>query len=156
MFEVIAVSPWLPVVISGFVVVVGVGVHVSTFAFFSGRMKAGQEATNALVAGLISRMDTFDRAALARAEERGNLDARLEHVEKNTAGMGAIELNLVRLSERFEGAERTATARDETYRSHFDSLGRQMQGLAGLGPGSVLELTRPNRQGRQRVAAPES
>lgn len=154
-----AVSPWLPVIISGVVLLIGVGVQLAAFAYFTGRMKGGQEATNALVLGLINRMDAFDKGALNRAEEKGDLSARLDHVEKNTEGLGSIREQLVRLTERFEGAERTATARDETYRSHFDSLGRQMQGLAGMGPGRVLELTpdlRPSTQARRRATPPET
>lgn len=149
-------SPWLPVLISVAVLLVGLAVQLATFAYFTGRMKGGQEATNALVGGLITRMDTFDRGALDRATEKGDISARLDHVEKNTEGMGKIREELVRLRERAESAERTATARDETYRSHFDSLGRQLQSIAGMGPGGVLEIKRTGAARRAAGFPPES
>jgi hypothetical protein len=150
------VSPWLPVIISACVLLFGIAAQLAAFAYFTGRMKGGQDATNALVAGLISRMDTFDRGQLSNAQEKGDIGARLEHLERNTANLGAISDKVSRLDERFSSFERRDTDRHELYRTHFDALQRQIAGLAGLGPGSVIELTAPQRRGRARPPADES
>lgn len=154
MFEALAVSPWLPVILSGLVLLIGIGVQLAAFAYFTGRMKGGQDATNALVSGLISRMDSFDRGALSRAEEKGDLSARLDHVEKNTNAVAGMAKDLTRLDERFAGFERRASDRDEIYRTHFDSIQRQIAALATGSAGTVVELpARPPARARVRPPA---
>lgn len=143
-------SPWLPVVISIVVLLVGVAVQLAAFAYFTGRMKGGQDATNALVAGLISRMDTFDKSSINRAEEKGDLSARLEHLERNTSALVGMGNDLARLDERFVGFERRANDRDEHYRISLDSIQRQIGALATGAAGRVVELpARPSRGSRR-------
>lgn len=134
MVELSNVTPWLPIV----AMVIGLATQGVMIAYFVGRMREGTNSTRELVNGLILRLDRADLAALERAREDGGLAARLDHLERNTAGLNSIPAEIARLGERFHGHQLTQEKTGELLRTDMQSLQRQLQQLMLHGGGKVI------------------
>lgn len=143
-------NPWLPVVISIVSVVIALGVQVAAFAYFTGKMKGANDALAAMVARLLARVDMVEASRIEAAQEKGDLGARLEHVEKSTGKIAEIGTALTRLDERFQGFEKRSDERAASERIHLDSLSRQIANLATHGGGELIELPATVRRPRRR------
>ncbi len=137
-------SPWVPVVVSVAALLVGLLLQGLGYAYFLGRMKAGHDSTAQLVASLIRRMEKNDESALARAEEKGDLNARLVHVEDHTAGIGPLGTEFAKLSERFEGFAKRSEESSALIRTDMSSLQRQIQALMTGKGGAVIRIDSPH------------
>ncbi len=137
-------SPWIPVVVSVAALVVGLALQGLGYAYFLGRMKEGHDSTSRLVESLIRRMEKNDESALSRAEEKGDLNARLEHVEGNTAGIADLRMSLVKLNAQFEAHSGDARRNAELIRTDMSALQRQIQALMTGKGGAVIRIDSPH------------
>lgn len=142
-------SPWLPVIISLGGFGLALAIQLAAFAYFTGKTKGSNDALAAMVTRLMARVDNVENARLDHATDRGDLGARLEHVERHAAKIDGLASDLTRLAERFAGFEKRADDRAASERLHLESLSRQIANLAAHGPGELVELpaTRRRRRG---------
>ena len=144
-------SPWIPVVVTIILGLLGLAVQGLLLAYFLGRMKEHQQGQAALVAtfqrftegaldALTARMSAMDKFASESTSHRAELSARLGTVEASTDGMPRF---------REEFAEHRAEARAFMRRMESDmervnmaleGLQRQTASLAVNGPGKLIEL----------------
>lgn len=143
-------NPWLPVIISLGGFGLALAIQLSTFAYFTGKTKGSNDALAAMVTRLMARVDAVENARLDHATDRGDLGARLEHVERGVSKIDAMAGELTRLAERFAGFEKRADDRAQSERLHLEYLSRQLANLAAHGPGELVELPSPRRRSRAR------
>lgn len=135
-------SPWIPVLVSVVIFLAGSAVQGLALAYFLGKMKANSDATAAVVSTLLARMAVNDAAALANAEERGGLEARLTQVERNTSGVAAIAMDVAKFGVLFEAAEKARSMFQEGIRLDLSGVQRQIQVLMGAEGGALMRLER--------------
>jgi hypothetical protein len=133
-------SPWVPAIIAVVTLIIGLVLQGLGYAYFLGRMKEGHESTTRLVESLIRRMEKNDDAALNRAEEKGDLNARLEHVENHVASIGELKTGIVRLVAQFEAHASRSEAGQQNIRTDMSALQRQIQNLMTGAGGSVIHI----------------
>lgn len=144
-------QPWIPVVVTIVLGVVGLAIQGLLLAYFLGRMKehqAGQAAlvqtfqrfTEGALDALTARMSAMDKFANESTAHRAELSARLGGLEQATEGMPRF---------REDFAEHRAEARAHMKRMEGDmervnmaleGLQRQVGSLATHGPGKLIEL----------------
>lgn len=144
-------APWVPVVVTLVLGVVGLGIQGLLLAYFLGRMKEHQSGQAQLVdtfqqftqqalAALTTRMAALDSIASESKSDRAAITARLGGIEQSTDG-------LPRFREEFAAFRATATSHQERMESEVgrilqaqDGIQRQLQTLALRQPGKVHEL----------------
>lgn len=144
-------SPWLPVIISLGGFGLALAIQLAAFAYFTGKTKGSNDALASMVTRLMARVDSVESARLDHATDRGDLGARLEHVERHASKIDTMASELTRLAERFAGFEKRADDRAASERLHLESLSRQLANLAAHGPGELVELPPARRRARARA-----
>lgn len=145
-------NPWIPALITLAGVTLAVGVNLVGFAHYTGRTRGAADAMATVVRDLVAKVEKIENERVTRAEEKGDLGARLSAVEQKVSGIDAMRQDLIRIDSRFAAFERLAETRAESTRLGLDSINRQMAALMQGAAGEVLEL--PSR--RRRAAPPES
>lgn len=143
-------SPWIPVLVTVFLGLCGLGLQGIIFAFFMGKMKVSQEITEKLVDGLVQRMNTTADEERGRAREDGALGARLDQVQQQTAGIEHLRETVTRLDERFAGFSGRVDEGHEALRRDLTGLQRQLGALVSGSAGAVVEIHRPGRTARSK------
>lgn len=143
--------PWIPVLVTISLGVIGLGIQGLLLAYLLGRMKEHQAGQSALVATfqrftegaidvLTKRMGSMDSFASETNASRAEVGARLAGLEQATEGMPRF---------REDFAEHRAEARAHMKRVENDigrvnmaleGLQRQVGSLATHGPGRLMEL----------------
>lgn len=144
-------QPWIPVVITIVLGVMGLGIQGLLLAYFLGRMKEHQAGQAALVAAfqkftdqaigsLTERMGAVDSFTSESRSDRAALNQRLGSIEERTEG-------LPKFREDFAAYRATSEAHQTRMESEVgrilqaqDGIQRQLQTLALRQPGKVLEL----------------
>lgn len=144
-------SPWIPVIVTIVLGLVGLGIQGLLLAYFLGRMKEHQQGqaqlvqtfqrfTESALEALTTRMSAMDKFASESTAHRAELSARLGTVETQTEGMPRF---------REEFAEHRAEGRAFMRRMEGDmsrvnmaleGLQRQVGSLATHGAGKLIEL----------------
>lgn len=136
-------SPWIPVLVTSALGLLGLVLQALMFAFYSGKQAAFAATQKTMVDRLLAKMDANDADAIELAEERGGLIARLQHVERHTSKIDDINAGLINLAASVKAsAERGERAHDQV-RQDISSLQRQIQALMTGAGGAVVEIRRP-------------
>lgn len=144
--------PWIPVLVSIFVALFGIGGNLAVVAFFLGKLRAEQTGNAALVAAfqsftkdtiaaLVARMHTFDEFASESSHDRATLAGRLLAVEKNTEGLPKHREDFIEHRTECRAAEKRTEAELSRMSNAVESVQRQIANLAMRGaPSDVVEL----------------
>lgn len=145
-------SPWIPLIVTIIIAIVGLAGQGVLVAFFLGKMRerqVGQELlvdsfqkfTEQTVAALMTRLGQFDSMQTESVKDRAALNARLTNLETNTAGLG-------HLREEFITYRATQTEHGKRLESDLarvgqgvESLQRQMANLVSGRAGQVTTIT---------------
>lgn len=143
--------PWVPVLVTIALGVLGLAIQGLLLAYFLGRMREHQAGQAALVGtfrdftekaldALSDRMSAMDKFASESGSHRAELSARLGAVEAKTNGLPA-------LGERFAAFEAKSLAHQDRCESDLqrmsmalEGLQRQVGSLAIHGPGQLVDL----------------
>lgn len=142
------VSPWIPVLVTAILGLVGLAIQGALFGHFTGRLKAGQEFTRELVNAMLTKDRQREEAALRAAEEKGALLARIENVERNTAGVSELRETVSRMDERLGSLSRAVEEGAAQTNRHLDSVQRQIGSLVTGAAGAVVEIHKPGAKPR--------
>lgn len=158
-------SPWVPVVVSAVVVLVGFATNAALIAFFLGKMKATADGQSALFAAyqesqkvlletfrqavadavrrLEERLDEYDAHAIGSAKDRANFAIRLQQVEENTHGLRDHDIRFAKLEERTGLEHAAAKTSIERLDRRLENLAAQVANLARGGANSVYRTDDP-------------
>jgi len=145
------VQPWIPVIVTIALGVVGLGIQGALLAFFIGRMKENQLGQAALVAafqtftaqtiaGLMDRMKIVDEVGAATIADRASINARLMGLERATEGMPQLREDFAAHRATSEAHQARVEAEIGRILQAQEGVQRQLQTLALRQPGKVLEL----------------
>lgn len=146
-------NPWTPVLVSGFVALVGVGGNAVLIAFFLGKMRATQDGFEKLfrayqdftaqtLAGLAARMAQLDRSGDASATDRARMNVRLDQLERGSGETRELRDELMKLSARAELHHRELDLGVARLRRSSAQMQRQIATLA-TGRAGVAFTTEP-------------
>ena len=156
--------PWVPVLVTVFLGLIGLGIQGAAMAFFLGKMRAEQTAsaaasaanqaanrqlvdvfqafTTKTVDAMLERLAEFDTMARDAAGARAALDQRLATVENAASGLAAVPLVLSEFKGEFN-AHRQITERELAHVArNFDGVQRQLAELVRGGSGGVVPFDR--------------
>lgn len=146
-------TPWLPVIVTVALGVIGLAIQGALLAYFIGRMKehqAGQEKlvgvfqsfTEAAITGLTSRLGVLDEIAAESKADRATLNAKMTQVERNTEGLGGLREALAAYRATFEATrDRQKDDLDRLNRG-VESVQRQLAQIASRGGGGIVPMDR--------------
>lgn len=144
-------SPWIPVVVTIVLGVLGLAVQSVLLAFFLGRMKEHQSSQNTLVAtfqkftesaltALTARMGAVDAFTVESRTDRASLQARMVSLERLVDG-------LPRFREEFASHRATSESHQSRVEAELarilqaqEGQQRQLANLALRAPGEVISL----------------
>ena len=144
-------APWIPVVVTLVLGIIGLAIQGLLLAYFIGRMKENQTGQQALVAAfqkfteqaitaLTTRMGAVDAFTAESRSDRAAITARLGAVEKLVEGMPAFR-------EEFAAHRATSEAHQHRVEAELGRIlqaqegqQRQLANLALRAPGEVVSL----------------
>lgn len=142
--------PWIPVVVTVALGLIGLAIQACLLAFFIGKMReqqAGQERlvnvfrefTEKAIDAMMTRLGRFDEIAAESQADRATLNAKLSVVERNTDGLQGLREAMAAHAATF-GAHRERQEADmEKLNRAMEGVQRQLATLATKGPGAVVE-----------------
>jgi len=155
------VSPWIPVIVTVTIFLVGLAAQGMMFAFFMGKMKtqvdslktqserdaAAQDklmelhrtTLQTIIDSLLRRMEDSDQFFTRARGEYEALKAKVEHIDRNTAGLQDLREELARLGARFDAHHEGQNQDMAAIKRDITSIQRQLATLAVSGPGKVVE-----------------
>lgn len=144
-------QPWIPVVVTLVLGLIGLGVQGLLLAYFVGRMKEGQvgqaalvaafqDFTNQAIVALTSRMGAVDAFTSEARSDRAALATRLDGVDRLVAG-------LPQFREDFAAFRATSEAHQTRVEEELSRIARSQEGqqrqlanLALRSPGDIVSL----------------
>lgn len=143
--------PWVNVMISIVVVLLGVGGNLAVVSFFLGKMRgqldgqrqlmeAHQAFTKQIVDSLLSRMADADQFFTQSHSGQAELRARMEHVERNTNGLQSLREEVARIGARFQAHHEQSQEETRRINMGVESLQRQMGNLVARGINGIIEM----------------
>lgn len=151
-------QPWIPVLVTIVLGLVGLGIQGLALAYFIGRMKENQTGQAALVEAfktfttktldaLLLRMGTVDSVLSAAGADRAAIHQRLQGIERDTEGLRDDR-------EQFAAFRATTTAHQDRTEAELGRIlqalegqQRQLANLALRSPGDVVSLPATHKGG---------
>lgn len=142
--------PWIPVVVTVALGLIGLAIQACLLAFFVGKMRehqAGQERlvnvfrefTEKAIDAMMGRMARFDEMAAESKADRATLNAKLALVERNTEGLQGLREQMATLNATFQAHRERVEVDLEKQVMAMEGVQRQLATLATKGPGAVVE-----------------
>lgn len=143
--------PWIPVIVTIVLGLIGLGLQGLALAYFIGRMKENQAGQAALVEAfkafttktldaLLLRMGAVDQVLSAAGADRAAIHQRLQGIERDTNGLQEDR-------QQFAAFRATSEAHQERTESELNRIlqalegqQRQLANLALRAPGDVVSL----------------
>lgn len=144
-------QPWIPVVVTIVLGLVGLGIQGLLLAYFIGRMKENQMGqaqlvetfqtfTTKTIDALLIRMGAVDSVLSAAGADRAAIHQRLQGIEKDTNGLQADRKSFAAFQATTSAHQERTEAELSRILQALEGQQRQLANLALRAPGDIISL----------------